>query len=95
MFDYMEEDTFDAKIRRESYVVFQSFNFRIIVYSNNHQWIIQKKFGKSISEQGWQSIPYHRTKKSLKRVYNVKTDDAMGASVLDKMLPSHFGGADG
>ena len=95
MFDYMDEGMFETKIRREGSVVFQSFNFRIVVCSNNHQWIIHKRFGKSISEQDWQSISYHRSKESLMRVYNEKTGDAMGASVLDKMLPSTFGGADG
>ena len=92
MFDYIEEDTFKTKISRENSVVFQSFNFRIVVCSNNHQWIIQKRFGKSISEQGWRSISYHRSKESLMRVYNEKTGDAVGAGVLDKMLPSQFGG---
>jgi hypothetical protein len=81
-----------SKINLVDNLIFQSANFRIVVCSNNHQWIIQKRFGKSISEQGWQSISYHRSKDSLVRVYNEKTGDAMGASVLDKMLPSHFGG---
>ena len=95
MFDYMDEGMFETKIRLESSVVFQSFNFRIVVCSNNHQWIIQKRFRKSISEQGWQSISYQWSKESLMRVYIEKTGDAMSASVLDKMLPSTFGGADG
>ena len=81
-----------SKINLVDNLIFQSANFRIVVCSNNHQWIIQKRFGKSISEQGWQSISYHRSKDSLVRVYNEKTGDAMGASVLDKILPSHFGG---
>ena len=81
-----------SKINLVDNLIVQSANFRIVVCSNNHQWIIQKRFGKSISEQGWQSISYHRSKDSLVRVYNEKTGDAMGASVLDKMLPSHFGG---
>ena len=84
-----------TKIKLDESVVFQSFNFSIVVCSNNHQWIIQKRFRKSISEQGWQSISCQSSKESLMRVYNEKTGDAMGASVLDKMLPSTFGGADG
>ena len=81
-----------TKIKLDESVVFQSFNFRIVVCSNNHQWIIQKRFGKSISEQGWCSISYHRSKESLVRVYNKKTGDELGANVLEKMLPSQFGG---
>ena len=84
-----------SKINLVDNLIFQSANFRIVVCSNNHQWIIQKRFGKSISEQGWQSISYQWSKESLMRVYIEKTGDAMGASVLDKMLPSTFGGADG
>ena len=82
-------------ITSDENVLFQSFNFRVKICKANWQWIIQKRFGKSTSELGWQSISYHRSKDSLMRVYNEKTGDGMGASVLDKMLPSHFGGADG
>ena len=63
-----------SKINLVDNLIFQSANFRIVVCSNNHQWIIQKRFGKSISEQGWQSISYHRSKDSLVRVYNEKLE---------------------
>ena len=72
-------------------VLFQSFNFRVKICRANWQWVIQKR-KKAGTSHRWQPISYHRLKESLVRVYREETGDTMGANVLDKLLPSHFGG---
>jgi len=84
-----------SKIELGENPIFESANFRIVVCSNNHQWILQKRFGKSISGQGWQSISYHRSKDSLMRVYNEKTGDLAGLRAINHLFPSQFGGGYG
>jgi len=80
-----------TKITLDESVVFQSFNFRVKICSSDWQWVIQKR-KKAGTSHRWQSISYHRSKESLVRVYHEKTGDAVGADILNKMLPSHFGG---
>ena len=72
-------------------VLFQSFNFRVKICKANWQWVIQKRQIVG-TEYQWRPLSYHRTKESLVRVYAEKTGDTMGANVLNKMLPSRFGG---
>ena len=83
-----------TNIEHDERLIFQSFNFRVKICSTNWQWIIQKRQIVG-TEYQWRPLSYHRTKESLVRVYAEKTGDTLGASVLNKMLPSQFGGADG
>jgi hypothetical protein len=94
MFDNMEEDTFEVKIRRESSesyhnVVFTSANYRVIVCRDNIQWIIQLRRGKSGVKQRWIPLKYCTTKNALIREWHSLIGQFH--PMLDK-LPERIGG---
>ncbi len=97
MFDYMDEDRLELKVRRESSenyhnIVLTSANYRVIVCRDNIQWIIQLRRGKRGVKQRWISLRYCTTKSALVREWHSLIGQSH--SLLDK-LPDQVGDTDG
>lgn len=87
----MTISNFSHRERDEHYphVIYQFEKWRVILCRDHIQWIIQRA-EKRHGQREWTGKTYHRTSKSLCRVWPHLSGDLVGAEHLRHALPQRF-----